>query len=123
MENEDREALVKKSADEAAERSIEAIEDLVVFTLKEPKPGRFNEAKRLCEVAQSLLKARARRAADFQEEEPELITDRNHYVRAVAQALNQTNFVANPITFTTNTATTGTNYNVITTMNPINFTG
>jgi hypothetical protein len=58
------------------------------------------------------LKARSRRAGDFQEE-PELgPVDRNYYVRAVQQALNATN------TFTVTTAGTGTAI----TANPIIYT-
>lgn len=69
MENEAAAARYRKEADEAAERSITAIEDVIVFTLKAGGEGQYHEAKRLCEVAQSLQKARGKRAGDFQEDD------------------------------------------------------
>ncbi len=110
MESEDRGASVKEGAEEAAARSIEAIEDLIVFTLKDPGIGRFQEAKKLCDVAQSLVKARARRAADFLAAEPPVTNEYeyggNQYQAAVRAALNQVNtMTVNPIVATTNAAT------------------
>lgn len=118
MENEDAERH-RKSADEAAERSITAIEDLIVFTLKAGAQGQFQEAKRLCEVAQSLLRARGKRAGDFQGDVPttaEELRNMNQYHQFHAaqatrgQVYGTANIVttnmATPFTFTTTANTT-----------------
>ena len=56
---------LRKEADEAAEKTLESLSDLIIATLKTPSSDRFAEVTRLCNIAQQLIRARGRRAEDF----------------------------------------------------------
>jgi len=115
----------KSDSDAAAEETLASLTDLIIATLKEPLPSRFQEAIRLCEVAQTLIKSRAKRADDFRKLAPvdqqgELVTERQAMLAAAARmqqivAVNNTAVTANGI-ITATTAGTGTNivgYNLV----------
>jgi len=101
----------KLAADKAGDRALANITELIVATLREGTPQRFEEVKKLCDVAQNLVKARVRRVADVVKAEPPgQGNDDNmaNYQQAVHRALNAVNIMGgtanNTVTMTTGNA-------------------
>jgi hypothetical protein len=97
MESEDPGVQATKDAKDAEQKALTSLTDLIVATLKEATvTTRFQEAQRLCEVAQNLVKARARRAADFKEPEGQAqMGVYNNHVGGQIYAVNAVNNMAN----------------------------
>jgi len=107
-----------KEAETAAENALAAVSDFIVSTLKnEADDSRFSDARRLCEIAQALVKASARRAEDFADPDAAVsdlvLTQPPLYVAANAIAnrhldVNYVNAMRNHVNTMMNTITVNT---------------
>ena len=77
---------------ESFERTLTSLTELIIATLRQMTPGRFEEARRLCEIAQMIVQAKAKRTApqkDAPRQEQNQYGEVNHEQAMVRQAAMQ----------------------------------